>query len=98
MDNRYIEVYTANGLLDGETVKIFLESAGLDVLTTQESLGSIYGLTAGPLGEVHLYVLAEQEKDALALLESMERGDFDPGDDATNELDAGIDPPEDESS
>jgi hypothetical protein len=79
MDRHYVEVYSANGLLEAETIKIFLEAYGMTVMITQESVGTTYGLTAGALGMSHIYVPADQEKEALELLSSMEKGDFDPG-------------------
>jgi hypothetical protein len=85
MDSQYIEVYTVNGSLNAEIVKTFLEAAGIQVYTSQESIGLTYGLTVGSLGLAHIYVPADQEEKARELLAEMERGDFNQPGDATDE-------------
>jgi hypothetical protein len=94
MSVQYVEVYTGNGMLDAETVKLFLESAGLTPYTSQESVGQTYGLTLGTIGESHVYVPIDQESEALRLIQSMQNGEFidedtgeqsDPGIDSQNE-------------
>ena len=72
----YVTVYVANGQLDAEMVRGFLEASGIPAIISQESVGKVYGLASGPLGEVNILVPAEYSRDALDLLKSMERGDL----------------------
>jgi len=70
-------VYIANGKLDAEMVKTFLESSGIPATLDQESIGGSFGLTIGKLGEVEVLVPSENETEAKKLLDAMERGDFE---------------------
>ncbi len=45
-------------------------------MISQESVGRVFGMTSGPLGEVNVLVPEEKTDEALELLASMERGDF----------------------
>ena len=74
--NNYVSVYIANGQLDAEMVQRFLEAAGIPAMISQESVGRVLGITAGPLGEVNVLVPEEKTDEALELLASMERGDL----------------------
>ncbi len=82
---RFIVVYTSNGKLNAEMIKAFLESEGVKVMISQESAGSTYGLTIGPLGEVDILVPENQETHARKLLSDMEKGKFEL--DSTDSLD-----------
>lgn len=73
----YVEVYTANGQLEADMIRLMLEASGLHVITRQESAGVVYGLTVGPLGEVRILVPETEAVDAAALLEAMEEGKLD---------------------
>lgn len=70
-------VNDAGGLLQAEITKAFLESNGIPVMLSQESVGATYGLALGPLGNVAIMVPAERKDEALALLQAMEKGDFE---------------------
>ena len=72
----YVTVYVANGQLDAEMVRGFLEASGIPAMISQESVGKVFGLASGPLGEVNVLVPEEKTDEALELLASMERGDF----------------------
>ena len=72
----YVTVYVANGQLDAEMVRGFLEASGIPAMISQESVGKVYGMASGPLGEVNVLVPEEKSDEALELLESMERGDL----------------------
>jgi hypothetical protein len=74
--NHYVTVYIANGQLDAEMVQGFLKAAGIPAMISQESVGRVFGMTSGPLGEVNVLVPEEKTDEALELLASMERGDF----------------------
>jgi hypothetical protein len=74
--SNYVTVYVANGQLDADMMLGFLEASGIPAMISQESIGRVYGLAAGPLGEVNVLVPEDRSEEALALLESMERGDL----------------------
>lgn len=74
MEPDYVPVYTTNGQLMAETVKLFLESQGIPAFFVQESAGSTYGLTVGPLGEVEIFVPAAQAEEARKILDEMDQG------------------------
>lgn len=72
-----IQVYSTEGQLEAEMIKAFLESQGLKVVLSQESIGRTLGLSAGRLGQVKVLVPESQVKEAVDLLEAMDRGDFE---------------------
>ncbi|GEM_PF-618143 len=72
-----VVVYEAGGLLQAEITKAFLESNGISVMLSQESVGATYGLALGPLGNVYVYVPLKQKGEALELIQAMEKGDFE---------------------
>ncbi len=72
-----VHVYTANGKLDAETIRLFLVSLGIDAQALGESAGATYGLTIGPLGEVKIYVPEDQEAEARQILADMEAGKYE---------------------
>lgn len=74
-------VYTAYGQLDAAMIVDFLKSQGIEAKSMQESLGSIYGLTVGPLGESLIYVVSDQKEKALEVLQGMENGEYELPDD-----------------
>lgn len=67
-------VFVANGMLEAESVKILLESFGIPAFTNQESAGTVYGLTVGPLGEVEVVVPIDKVKEAKQVIEDMKSG------------------------
>jgi hypothetical protein len=75
-DNLYL-VWKASGYLDAQLVKGYLESYGLQVYTFEESIGSAYGLTSTPLGEVEIYVPIDKAKEADKYMEDYLNEDFD---------------------
>lgn len=77
MEPRYIVVTTANGHLEAEMLKAFLEAAGIPAFIAQESAGIAYGLSIGSLGEADILVSEENEEEALQLLAAMEKGDLE---------------------
>ena len=70
----YVEVYSANGQLEADMIRLMLEAAGLHVLTRGESAGAVYGLTVGPLGEVRVLVQESDAQAANELLDAMDEG------------------------
>lgn len=67
-------VYVANGKLEAESVKILLESFGIPAFVNQESAGSTYGLTVGPLGEVDVFVEDSNIEEAKKIITAMKEG------------------------
>jgi len=64
-------------MLEAESVKILLESFGITAYTNQESAGTVYGLTVGPLGEVEVIVPPEQVDDARKIIAEMKAGNLE---------------------
>lgn len=64
----------ANGMLEAESVRILLESFGIPAFTNQESAGTVYGLTVGPLGEVEVIVPADYITEAKNIVNEMRAG------------------------
>jgi|WetSurMetagenome_2_1015567.scaffolds.fasta_scaffold535682_2 hypothetical protein len=85
-------VFTANGMLEAETVKILLESFGIPAFTNQESAGAAYGLTVGPLGEVDVMVPKEFIKDARKIITEMQAGNLEIKDDSGDSANETIEP------
>ena len=75
--NDMVVVYNAQGRLDGEMVKSFLESNDIRVVLTQQGAGLAYGLTIGELGLVEILVDPENVEKAKNLLLAMEDGDLE---------------------
>lgn len=71
-DKKITLVWTASGYLDGQLIKNYLESFGLDVFSFEESVGTSYGLTTAPLGQVEIYVLNEDAADAIKYLDEFQ--------------------------
>ena len=74
-------VFVANGMLEAESVRILLESFGIPAYTNQESAGTVYGLTVGPLGEVEVIVSPEYVADAKKIIAEMKAGNLEIKDD-----------------
>lgn len=79
-------VYKAQGRLDAESIKGFLEAQGIPIEIDQSALGQVYGLTIGDLGQVDVLVRPADYEKARALLIAMERGEFE------NEILADVEP------
>jgi hypothetical protein len=70
----WVKVYTTQGRLSAEMVRLLLESFGIPALLSQESVGAIYGFTIGELGEVDVLVQETRAYDAKEILQAMEDG------------------------
>ncbi len=75
-------VFVANGELQAEQVRQFLESAGILSTSRGESLRKTHGLTLDGLGRVEILVAEADEERARTLLASADAGEFRLGDDA----------------
>lgn len=75
--DRLFLVWKASGYLDAQLIKGYLESYGLQVYTFEESVGTAYGLTTTPLGEVEIYVPTESANDAKKYMEEYLNNNLD---------------------
>ena len=74
---KYVTVYKAQGKLDGESIKGFLEAQSIPTVLDANAAGQIFGLTVGDLGIVGVMVPEDQAAKARELLREMEKGDFE---------------------
>ncbi|HPS41347.1 MAG TPA: DUF2007 domain-containing protein [Anaerolineaceae bacterium] len=70
-------VYIAEGKLEAESVKILLESFGIQAYLNQEAAGAVYGLTVGLLGEVEVCVPLDKVEEAKAIIQEMDEGNLE---------------------
>jgi hypothetical protein len=73
----WVVVYTADGKLAAEIIQLTLESFGIPAILEQESLGRVYGLTIGPLGETQILVHPSKAAEADEILRNMESGNLE---------------------
>lgn len=77
MTQSFAVVYTAAGRIEADIVKGMLEAAGIPVELSQESAGTVYGLTVGAMGLVEILVPEQRADEAKALIEAMRRGELE---------------------
>ena len=75
-------IFTANGEIQAQQVRTFLDAAGIPSELRGESLRNTHGLTLDGLGMVEILVSEGDEARARALLASAEEGEFRLDDDA----------------
>lgn len=75
--NSMIVVYNAQGRLDGEIIKSFLEANEIRVILIEQGANSAYCLTIGELGLVEILVDLENEEKARQLLAEMDNGELE---------------------
>ena len=69
MDNLTWELVTeANGRMQADLLKSYLEAEGIEVELFQEAVGHLYGITIDGLGRVQLFVPKEHASQARELL------------------------------
>jgi hypothetical protein len=83
-EKNLVLVYTAEGKLVADTIRLLLESFGISAVLIQESAGAAYGFTVGPMGEVQVYVPPEKADEALELLKAMDEGHMEMPDNENN--------------
>ncbi|MCA1561024.1 MAG: DUF2007 domain-containing protein [Acidobacteria bacterium] len=69
-------VFVANGQMQAQQVRSFLESEGITTILRGESLSKTHGLTLDGLGRVDVLVDTADEARARDLLRSAEAGDL----------------------
>ena len=82
MDPQMQRVFVANGEMQAQQVRSFLEGSGIAAVVRGESLRKTHGLMVDGLGAVEILVRAADVEQARALLDSAEAGAFRLGDDA----------------
>jgi hypothetical protein len=75
-------VFTANGEIQAQQIRAFLDAAGISSELRGESLRKTHGLTLDGLGMVEILVSYGDEARARAILNSAENGNFRLDDDA----------------
>jgi hypothetical protein len=75
-------IFTANGEIQAQQVRAFLDAAGISSELRGETLRNTHGLTLDGLGMVEILVSEGDEARARALLASAENGEFRLDDDA----------------
>ncbi len=68
-----VTVFVTHGLLRANVVRGLLESAGIPVLLSYESVGPVIGITMDGMGRVEIRVPEEWEQEALDLLHAEPR-------------------------
>ena len=76
MNERGKCVFVANGQVQAEQVRTFLQAAGFATALRGESLTKTHGLTLDGLGRVEVLVADVDERKARALLASADAGEF----------------------
>ncbi len=74
-------VYLANGMLEAESIKAFLEANEIPAFLNQESAGVTYGFSVGLLGQVEVIVPLTRIEEAKRLIKEMNDGQFEDKDD-----------------
>jgi len=81
METKAQRVLVANGEIQAQQVRAFLEAAGIRTTVRGESLRHTHGLTLNGLGAVEIFVDETDVEEARSLLDSVEGGEFRVGDD-----------------
>jgi len=68
-----VTVYVAQGMLRAMVVRGALETAGIPVMLSYESIGPVLGLTINGIGKVEVRVPVEWEAEARDLLDTQPR-------------------------
>ena len=79
MNGKPVVVYTAAGQFKAAVIKSLLEAAGIPAEISQEGAGNVFGFTVGAMGLADILVAEEHQAEARALLEAMERGELETG-------------------
>jgi hypothetical protein len=74
------------GPLRAEIARTYLEQAGISVYLQGEALGTVYGFTSGPLGEVRVLVPAAQAEEAAQIFGELDFSDQQAEEDRDSQL------------
>ncbi len=64
MVDRFVVIDTVSGRTEAEILRSFLHARGIQCEISQEAVGWVYGLTAGPFANVDILVPSRQGKAA----------------------------------
>ena len=71
MKDKHLKLlWVAQGYLDAQIAKNYLLSYDIETILYEESLGTLYGFTNTPLGDVEIYVKNEEYEKALQLIKN----------------------------
>jgi hypothetical protein len=76
MSRPMVLVFTAQGEIESEQVRAFLEANEITTMEQGEALRKTHGMVLDGLGEVRILVPADQEEDARELLKRVEQGEL----------------------
>ena len=85
MNDELVQIWSTGDAMNAEMARARLEDAGIDVLV-KSSMG---GSSAYPVGPSYLFVKAEQEQDARAIIDAIESGAYAIDDEDVEEADQG---------
>ena len=86
MEKKRVQVYSAEGILSGQIMQMFLKSMEIDATVYQESAGMTLGLTVSKLGEARVYVPEDQAARAREILEGLKCGEYELPEELPGEL------------
>ncbi|MEW6456826.1 MAG: DUF2007 domain-containing protein [Acidobacteriota bacterium] len=67
-EEKWIEIYTANGKTEADIIKSKLESEDIPVFLKYDVIGTIFGITLNGLGKVKILVPELKSEEAKILL------------------------------
>lgn len=73
MNNKFVKLITLHDPAQAEVLRGLLEAQGMQVLLSKEAIGQVYGTFVGRMGEIELYVPAEHEDAARAVVDAFFR-------------------------
>jgi hypothetical protein len=86
MENfKLVHIYSASGQLQGQMIRIFLESKGIPAIVDEESAATVFGMGVGPLAEAKIMVPEAQAEQARELLAALDRGEYELPDEVNGE-------------
>lgn len=81
MEHEEVVVFNAQGEFEEQQVRSFLGAQGIKTWVRGEALRKTHGLTLDGIGHVEVFVAPDDEAEARQLLEEVERGGFEIGED-----------------
>ena len=66
-------IYTSDGMLHAMVIRGVLESAGIPVMLSYESIARVYPISVGKIGQVDIMVPSEWAEEAVRILEAKPR-------------------------
>ncbi len=75
--DKWIVVDEVAGILQAKLIQSYFEAHDISVVLSQEAAGSVYPVTVGKLGEVQIFVPADDAERARNLLDDYYNGSLD---------------------